>query len=162
MECSQISKIMEYYKLNAGNFAVAIGVTPATISNIRNGRNKPTLEIVNKIMAKFPEINLNWLILGTGDMLAKQNNLVDRRSSKIFTSDSNPIMGTLFDIEENKTHEKSNIKPVGNKKQEQEDTLNETEKGMKYLQNDKEQPTRKVEKIIIYYSDKTYDEFNIG
>ena len=47
--------------LSQEEFADKIGVTRATISNVRSNR-PPSLSLVIKISEAFPEIDLNWLL----------------------------------------------------------------------------------------------------
>ncbi len=49
-------------------FADFIGTTPATLSGIFNDRTRPTINIVESIRKKFPDISLDWLMFGQGDM----------------------------------------------------------------------------------------------
>ncbi len=49
-------------------FAQFIDMSPASLSSIFNGRTKPTLNIVEAIKRKIPDINTNWLLFGDGDM----------------------------------------------------------------------------------------------
>lgn len=55
-----------------GDFSRKIGVVQATISGIVSGRqSKPSYEIIQKIISTYP-VNSDWLINGTGEMLAKE------------------------------------------------------------------------------------------
>jgi transcriptional regulator with XRE-family HTH domain len=49
-------------------FASIIGVQRSGISHILSGRNKPSLDFIQKILAKFPDINADWLVQGIGEM----------------------------------------------------------------------------------------------
>ena len=60
---------MEREQLSPSKFADAIGVQRSNISHILSGRNKPSLELVNKILDRFQEINADWLLLGKGEMM---------------------------------------------------------------------------------------------
>ena len=64
----RIQKIIDNEQLSASKFSEVIGVQRSTISHIFNGRNKPTLDIVQKILVAYPDINETWLLLGTGNM----------------------------------------------------------------------------------------------
>ena len=59
---------MEDQKLNQQSFAQLIGKSTATLSNIFNDRTKPTLDIVDAIKKKFPQVNIEWLLFGTPPM----------------------------------------------------------------------------------------------
>lgn len=64
----RIRQIMEDQKLNQQSFAQLIGKSTATLSNIFNDRTKPTLDIVDAIKKKFPQVNTEWLLFGTPPM----------------------------------------------------------------------------------------------
>ena len=64
----RIRQIMEDQKLNQQSFAQLIGKSTATLSNIFNDRTKPTLDIVDAIKKKFPQVNIEWLLFGTPPM----------------------------------------------------------------------------------------------
>ena len=54
--------------ISATQLSTNINVSRATISHILSGRNKPSIDILDKILNKYPSINLNWLVSGTGSM----------------------------------------------------------------------------------------------
>jgi hypothetical protein len=78
----RIAKIIEHYGLNKNSFSKRIGIdNNVTIGNIVGGRlNKPSFEVLEKIMLLFDSINAEWLITGKGEML------------KVQASDNIPIM----------------------------------------------------------------------
>ena len=49
-------------------FADFLGINPATLSGIFNDRTKPTINIVEAVRKKFPDISLDWLMFGSGSM----------------------------------------------------------------------------------------------
>lgn len=67
----RISEIINYSQLSASEFADEIEVQRSNISHITSGRNKPSLDFLMKINERFPEIEWDWLILGKGEMLKK-------------------------------------------------------------------------------------------
>jgi len=54
--------------LTARQFAAEIHVQPGTISNMMAGRNNPSLEVMKRIMERYPTLNPEWLIAGRGEM----------------------------------------------------------------------------------------------
>ncbi|MDH3709307.1 MAG: helix-turn-helix domain-containing protein [Cyclobacteriaceae bacterium] len=64
----RIRLLMEEEKLTASKFADAIGVQRSSISHILSGRNKPSLELINKILDQYSDVNTDWLLLGKGPM----------------------------------------------------------------------------------------------
>ena len=62
----RLEKILEFYQLSATAFAEEVDFNRSTISHLLSGRNKPSLEFVLKLLAKFPEVEMNWLLFGKG------------------------------------------------------------------------------------------------
>ena len=54
--------------LKSSALADSIGVNRATISHILSGRNKPSIDFLEKLLNVYPNINANWLISGIGYM----------------------------------------------------------------------------------------------
>ena len=59
---------MKTLNLSARQFAAEIRVQPGTISNMMSGRNNPSLDVMKRIMTRYPTLNPEWLIAGIGDM----------------------------------------------------------------------------------------------
>ena len=64
----RIKLIMESQHMSQQSFADFLGISPASLSSIFSDRTKPTLNTVGAIMAKFPNINVEWLLSGVGEM----------------------------------------------------------------------------------------------
>lgn len=61
--------ITTLFKGNKSAFASAVGVTPSVVDNIVGKRQgKPSFEVLEKVSA-LAEINIEWLITGSGNML---------------------------------------------------------------------------------------------
>ncbi|MEA3443868.1 MAG: helix-turn-helix transcriptional regulator [Bacteroidota bacterium] len=135
---AQIQKLLSYYQLSAADFAKVIGVNASGLSHILGGkRNYLSIDTILKIIDKYPAIDLEWLILGKGEMLKSR-----KATPELFPFEDEEIQKEV----ENESPENS-IKPP-----EPPPVLpNQILGGL----NDK----RKVEKILVFYSDKSYDEF---
>ncbi len=59
---------MESQALSPSAYAESIGVQRSSISHILSGRNKPSLEMLQKTLMAFPQLNPEWLVTGNGDM----------------------------------------------------------------------------------------------
>lgn len=154
----RIIQIMNAEGLTPSRFAEEIGIQRAAMSHITSGRNNPSLDVVTRILERFPSINPNWLLFGTGNM--KENQIKDN-STISSISGSQPLANTP-DLFANP----SNIRPQIEKKTEYRtdssdkrtlQPLKTTEKETIII---KESPIRKIEKIMIFYSDNTYEIFN--
>ena len=61
-----------------------IGVNRATISHILSGRNKPSIDFLEKLLHVYPNINANWLITGVGSInLENSDGISERNLSKV-------------------------------------------------------------------------------
>jgi len=63
---------MESEGLKSSQLADNIGVNRATISHILSGRNKPSIDFLQKLLSAYPNLNANWLITGIGYMNTKK------------------------------------------------------------------------------------------
>ncbi|UOQ96106.1 helix-turn-helix domain-containing protein [Hymenobacter sp. 5317J-9] len=66
----RIRTLLEVRQLTPTQFADAIGVARPIVSHILSGRNKPSLEVVQRILTAMPDLSMPWLLIGTGAMLA--------------------------------------------------------------------------------------------
>ena len=66
----RIRLLLETRQLSPTQFADAIGIARPIVSHILSGRNKPSLEVVQRILAAMPDLSMPWLLNGTGAMLA--------------------------------------------------------------------------------------------
>ena len=69
---NRLKKWMESENLKSSSFADKIGVNRATISHILSGRNKPSIDFLQKLLRAYPNLNSNWLIIGIGYMHTKK------------------------------------------------------------------------------------------
>jgi DNA-binding XRE family transcriptional regulator len=67
---SRIRELLEIRQLSPTQFADLIGVGRPVVSHILSERNKPSLEVVQKVISAFPDVSLTWLLSGSGPMLA--------------------------------------------------------------------------------------------
>lgn len=79
----RLHKIIDFYGLSATAFSEKIAVNRSTISHLLSGRNKPSLEFVLKVLQKFPEVELYWLLNGKGvfPSLQKEENLFKQENA---------------------------------------------------------------------------------
>ena len=62
--------------INATEFSTKTGISGATLSHIMSGRSLPTLKIFRAIIAAYPELNPEWMMMGTGTMYKNQESRV--------------------------------------------------------------------------------------
>jgi len=141
----RLKMIIERVKLSPGGFAEQIGVAPATISHILNGRNKyPSAEVLLRLHDTYPDIDLNWLLTGDG-MMVKDN------PDSLFT-------GSLFDDNLLKPTKSTTVDE--NRKEIESDSPQKADNSIvKQEIIYKERPPRKIEEIRIFFDDGTYETF---
>ncbi len=57
-----IKAIMEAKGLTSSHFADEIGVPRPIVSHVLAGRNKPSLDMIQKIARRFPELGTQWIL----------------------------------------------------------------------------------------------------
>ena len=62
----RLKQIMDFYGLSASALSETIGVQRSSISHLLSGRNKPSLDFVMKLLKHFKEVDLYWLLNGSG------------------------------------------------------------------------------------------------
>lgn len=156
-EKDKIEKIMQTENMNSAQFAMEIGIQGSTLSHILNGRNKPSLDVFKKILNRFRTINSDWLILGVGSMYRQEKN---SHTPTLFDSETE-----IDTLSAGYAAENIHSKPI-EKTDNQHQTVNHTDtEPYKTLlpptpEPEREQkPSKEVKKIIVYYSDNTFQEF---
>ena len=159
----RILKILKTRKLTASQFAGSIGVQPSSVSHVISGRNKPSLEFIQKILKVFPDLSADWLLFGSGNMKREGKNelsingqvgmdemveteIIDDNQSEHIKNKKDTPSATLFDP----------IKPAS-----------ESKKGEKNKRKGKNKSgslsgslkTKKAEKIVVLFNDRTFLEY---
>ena len=65
---SRLEQLLTAENISKSQFSEILGVSPATVSHLLSGRNKPSYEILVAISKNFPNLNIDWLLNGTGKM----------------------------------------------------------------------------------------------
>ena len=127
--------LMQNENLTASKLAEILGVKPAAISHILSGRNKPSFELLCKIVNRFPQINPYWL-LGDAEEMRNANAPISTEEKEASSS------GTLFDMsgKQSEKSENSDISPNS-----------QIATTPQFGRSD-------IEKIIIVYQDHTFEE----
>jgi len=65
----RIAAVREYKALNQKQFSDAIGVSRSFLSEVENGKSKPSIEMLSGIAGRYGDIDTDWLLTGNGSML---------------------------------------------------------------------------------------------
>lgn len=60
----RLQLVLKMHNLTPSSFADQIGVQRSNISHVLSGRNKPSLDFLEKIVLTYPRVNAHWLITG--------------------------------------------------------------------------------------------------
>ena len=141
----RVKMIMDRENLTAGAFADSIGVSPATITHILNGRNKyPSTEVLLRLHNRYPDVSMQWLLLGEGEVDLSTN----IEAEGLLEVDENAV-NLAYD-----TNAIENRKEMGFK-EEPKDAKSYVKQEIIY----KERPVRKITEIRIFFDDNTYETF---
>lgn len=91
-------ELLKRLGLTPSEFADTIGVQRSTISHILSGRNKPSIDLLEKTLASFPETDIYYLITGK---LKEKTEVVQRVKS---------VTSLFQDMPESLPHESDKIK----------------------------------------------------
>ena len=151
----RIKQIMDSQQMSQQSFAAFLDISPATLSSIFTGRTKPTLSTVEAIKLKIPNINIDWLMFGSGSMYSDtKNHDIDSSSPTPGTEtgmldfgfDDSAIVAVNPKTETTRASENNSVR----------NTPHETVKTeVKYV----DRPQRRVVEIKVYYDDFTYESF---
>jgi transcriptional regulator with XRE-family HTH domain len=150
---TRIKKIIDFEQVTASKFADIIGVQRSSVSHILSGRNNPSLEVIQKILSAFSNLNTDWLILGEGQMFKNPN----LQQQTFFTEPEIMLQNSSVSKENMSTidiHKTENVFKI-NENQEYE----KSEKDEKQIHKD-ETKLKSTEKIIIFNSDRTFIEYS--
>lgn len=155
----RIEEIRKWTKMTQRDFAEALGISPASLSSIFNGRTSPTNNHVQAIHRRFPEINIQWLLFNEGEMfLPHEKNTPADASAE--GADLRSAEGQSKRVVEAVAHGSGSSVVSGAEAQLQaadggtgQMVIRET---VKYV----DKPQRRITEIRVFYDDGTYDTFS--
>jgi transcriptional regulator with XRE-family HTH domain len=148
----RIKKLLQKQNLTPSQFAAEVGVQRSAVSHLLSGRNKPSLDFMLKVKRHFPEIRLDWLLLGEGRMM---------ETAKKVETEVPKVAQDLFAVEkevEQKSDEEIKDE-TGLKEMELPYHLLKSEDAPVYG-NPKSGIAQSPTKIILLYSDHHFEVYN--
>lgn len=136
----RIKGIMDNSNLSPAAFADKLEIQRSAISHVLNGRNKPSLDFVLKLLKAFPDIEASWLLTGEETKPKNKNT-----SSKIEIS----------------SNSKPDPKPADKSKA---DLANNSDiainpKRVELPESAKAKENKNVSRIVIFYTDNTFESY---
>ena len=150
----RIRQIMESQKMTQQEFADYIGLAPATLSSIFNGRTRPTLNVVEALKKKIPNISIDWLMFGSGDMyVSSQSDVIESEPTSSPSLFSN---SPTFEFDQSSSPTPQNgVLPMQNTNGVKSTRSDIVRDEVKII----EKPQRRVIEIRVFYDDQTWDTF---
>lgn len=69
----RIQALLDNEQMTNKQFADAVGINPAAVSHLLSGRNKPSYDLLCKILESFPSLSAEWLMTGREPMYKEGN-----------------------------------------------------------------------------------------
>ncbi len=158
----RINKIIKEKNLSASQLAKEVSVQRSSVSHILSGRNRPSLDFVQKLLAAYPDLNPSWLIMGEGSIYKDVQN--DVQPKKTIEHKNKPDL-----FSENKAGEEKNPAIVKDEDPAQylvrPTSANEKspfpEEKRQKIDDEKVSPSsdrRIIKRIILVYEDNSFQE----
>ncbi|MBQ8097963.1 MAG: helix-turn-helix domain-containing protein [Bacteroidaceae bacterium] len=151
----RIKRIMEDSQMSQQDFAKLTGISAASLSSIFNNRTRATNNHTLAIHQSFPNININWLLFGEGEMYSdgSTSDINQKASSQPSVLPS----GDLFASSQRNTNKPSD--PSSAYPSSMADVMPHLETVLKSVKNI-DLPKRTIKEIRVFYSDGTYESFS--
>lgn len=153
---TRLKQFLAAENISQSQFADTIKVVRASVSHVLSGRNNPSYEFIRAIMLSYPNLNMEWLLVGKGKMYKES-------TSTLPAADPIPTMSDLLfgedeidDQEQESTAPESSIDVQVNIPEPSAQFLSDINTLSNIAQNPIKQ--RKVSKIIIMFDDGSYQE----
>jgi len=157
-ELDRIKKIMQTEELNSAQFAAEIGIQGSTLSHILNGRNNPSLDVHKKILNRFRTVSSDWLILGIGSMYRSEK---QSQAPTLFDSVDESTSKSAISGQISSEKKDSSFSSIQQKTPQTQENLIQVPQEIiqSTFQTPIEVAPKSIRKIIVYYTDNTFQEF---
>jgi len=160
----KIELLIKKKQMSSSQFADVLGIPRSSISHILSGRNKPSLDVVQKILTAFPEVSAEDLLFEDRILSVSATKLPATPSAQEILPLTN-----LFDAPNDTASEsiKNNLPESTIVRSNLRRSTKEVNLGSSQTSNDsvsENAPTstrslqKKIERVIIFYVDGTFTE----
>ena len=118
---NRISQLITKVNISPSALSKDIGIQRSTLSHIVNGRNKPSLDLLQKLKTRYPKLSLDWLIMGMGEMFADNHTVIEQQElpleektlpktelpSTIIEKPTEPLKQPSYPLSDTHTHSSS-------------------------------------------------------
>ncbi len=149
----KLQLLMTRLQLKPGQFARILDVNPAIISHILAERNKPGVDLLQKILDKFPQVSPDWLMLDRGDMFRNKAETFSENLPSTEAVDAPLAERSLFPPTEPQSHATTSEQPHAQHGAEPTNPVLHVNT-LKTVSSDK-RPSR----VVLFYADGTFESF---
>ncbi len=166
----KLRRLMKQEGINSTRLAEILGIQASGISHIMSGRNKPSFDFLIKLLNRFPQINPDWLFLDKGPMYRdeiKKSNSPSVQTSVPEISGSHPNASVpmqhpdagLFS-EPGRTSASIPTPLAAFLERDDDDIIpSGTSHNQSSLPAKGFSPSSRIERIVVFYKDKTFSEY---
>ena len=161
----RLKSYIEYRGFLASQFADAVGMPRSSFSQLMSGRNKSINDAtIVKIHAAFPDLSIQWLLFGEGDMLtngielAPISSVCNEPSSQELQQPQLSIFGESEIFEAVQVDERPYAQENAPKKP-ANDVPAVPKMPVEVPMAALKQRDRKIVKVVVFYDDNTYEAF---
>ena len=140
----RIKLIIETEGVTQAAFAESTGINTSTLNHVLTGRNNPSIEVITKILSTYPQYEYEWLLHGNGSMWTEAYSEERAKSSTI----------SLFQGTTAATNFTERPTPEPRTSSEKSPT---ERKSLPSLGPFAKVSVKRVQRVIIYYDDNTYE-----
>lgn len=142
----KLLKLMQTESLTASRLAELLGIGSSGISHIISGRNKPSFDLLQKILKRFPNINPDWLLLDSEQMYRTATPSGGTDGEEFDGMSNNPIIA-------------DNMQP-SEKISNEELSANSRQLPMEFSHYAKNS-TRNVKRVIVLFDDHSFESYEL-
>ena len=73
----RVMYLLDHYGYSKSQFALELGISLSILTHISSGRNKPGLDMIQKILIHFKDLNPDWLLHGIGEIKRDKPKSID-------------------------------------------------------------------------------------
>lgn len=137
----RLNAIIENKGLTATRFAALIDANPSAISHLLKGRNKPGYDLLVNIAKAFPDISMDWLLTGKGEMYNFPENI----------EGSTPVKNATLNSEKKESNEPQKVYKATAPKFSSPEVA---------AIIPSEHIRKEVKRIILFFTDGSFEDYN--
>lgn len=157
---TRLEQFLAAENISQSQFADTIDVARASVSHILAGRNKPGWDFLNSMLKHYPNLNIEWLLNGTGKMyknaVREESRKAEQLPADLFSAVDLPETGRLPVQQTTETPRESNI--LQQPRTDQRNTQATQQSSVEDIAVQPSDNQRKITKIVVFYDDNTFIE----